>query len=241
MAVKIRPSLAMFLLPMERFAVSVRQHPASLIAICALTLAGLLGAVVFGALAAHGSSDFVLTVWIAWSLLLLRMIFRVFRWAVDYFVVTSDRMLIFTGLLTRTVSMIALEEVNDLSIRRSFGGRLLEYGDLEVQFGSPERAVQRIQFLPHPEKLYSLISEAMAPPGSHVCGMCDGAGNVYRRAGGQASLQSDSMDYRAFGERRRNLPRQGSLEVACPTCGGSGTLPGSGRSVEHENGPLGLE
>ncbi len=210
---------------------TVRQHPAALITSGAVTLAGLVAAASYGAMHSRGSSELVLAaVWIAWGLLALRIAYRLCRLFVDYFTVTSLRMLIVTGLLFRTIAMIPLGRVNDLSVRRSFFGRLLGYGELVVQYGSREQAPQRFQYIPYSERLYLLISDLLAPTTGDRCPTCGGRGTVFRRREAPASPEAAPADYRPAdmtGSEVKKLLRRGYLEVACPTCGGRQTVPGA--------------
>ena len=52
-------------------------------------VAGLLSGSV-----AHGNGAALDIIWLAWGFLLLRLIWKVANWSVDYFVVTSQRMLL---------------------------------------------------------------------------------------------------------------------------------------------------
>ena len=222
-------SVGRYLLPHEQSFVTVRQHPAALITSGAVTLAGLIAAASYGAMHPKGSSGLVLAaVWIAWGLLALRTAYRLCCLFVDYFAVTSLRMLIVTGLLLRKIAMIPLARVNDLSVRRSFFGRLLGYGELVVQYSSREQAPQRFQYIPYSEDLYLLISNLLAPGTGDRCPTCGGRGTVFRRREAPASPEAAAADYRpadVTGSEVKKLLRHGYLEVACPTCGGRQTVP----------------
>jgi membrane protein YdbS with pleckstrin-like domain len=222
------PSINRYLLPTEQSIVTLRQHPAALITSVAVALAGLAAAFSYNAMHSRGSSDLVLVaVWIAWLLLALRVAFRIARWYVDYFSISSLRILLTTGLAFRTVSMIPLGRVNDISLRRSFFGRLLGYGELVVQHGRREQTPQRFQYIPYPEQLYVLIRDLFAPPTEELCPTCDGRGTVFRHRGAGASPEASAAGYRSAGltgSGVRKLLRRGYLEVVCPTCAGRKTV-----------------
>ncbi len=150
-----------YLLPREVQVATVRQHPAVLIAPSALALGGLLVAGVVTATLASGL--FAEIIWGVWFLLFLRLIWKVVNWSVDYFVVTSERLLLTTGFLTRRVNMMPLTKVTDMSFRRSFPGRLLGYGEFIVESAGQDQALRNVEFIPYPEQLYLLICGMLFP------------------------------------------------------------------------------
>jgi len=89
--------------------------------------------------------------------LLLRLIWKIFNWAVDYFVVTSERLLYITGFLTRKAAMMPMNKVTDMSFQRSFPGRLMGYGEFIIESAGQNQALDRVRFIPYPEQLYLLV------------------------------------------------------------------------------------
>ncbi len=150
-----------YLLPREVQVATVRQHPAVLIPASAQTLIGLLIAGVVSATVLHGTAGLVL--WILWLVLLLRLVWKVMNWSVDYFVVTSERLLLATGFLTRQVNMMPLTKVTDMSFKRSFAGRLFGYGEFIVESAGQDQALRNVEFIPYPEQLYLLICGMLFP------------------------------------------------------------------------------
>jgi membrane protein YdbS with pleckstrin-like domain len=153
-----------YLLPNEQQVITVRRHPAVLIGPCILTLAGLLAAGVLSATVLHNDGALVAVVWLAWLVLFVRMIWKAVNWAVDFFVVTSHRILLTSGLLTRKVAMMPLTKVTDMSFQRSFAGRLFGYGEFIVESAGQDQALRRVDHIPYPEQLYL-----------EVCGMLFGS------------------------------------------------------------------
>jgi membrane protein YdbS with pleckstrin-like domain len=150
-----------YLLPREVQVATVRQHPAVLIPASALTLGGLLLAGILSATVVQGIPAAVL--WVAWLVLLLRLVWKVLNWSVDYFVVTSERLLLTRGFLTRRVNMMPLTKVTDMSFKRSFAGRLLGYGEFIVESAGQDQALRNVEFIPYPEQLYLLICGMLFP------------------------------------------------------------------------------
>jgi uncharacterized membrane protein YdbT with pleckstrin-like domain len=156
-------AVSKYLLPREVQVATVRQHPAVLIPVGGQALLGLLVAGVLSATVVGGNELLLAIIWIAWSVLLLRLIWKAINWAVDYFVITTERLLLTTGLLTRKVAMMPLSKVTDMSFRRSFGGRLLGYGEIIVESAGQNQALDRVEYIPYPEQLYLLVCGMLFP------------------------------------------------------------------------------
>jgi membrane protein YdbS with pleckstrin-like domain len=142
------------LLPHERQVITVRFHPAVLIGPVTVVLAGLALAGLLTTTLAHGNGTAMLVIWGVWGLLVIRLLFKIWNWLEDYFVVTSQRLLLATGVLTRTINMMPLSKVTDMRFERSAWGRLLGYGKFVVESAGQEQALQTVDFLPYPEQLY---------------------------------------------------------------------------------------
>src|ERR1039457_7422879 len=191
-----------YLLPHEHPVITVRRHPAILIGPSVEALGGLLVAAVLTATILHGNGLLVFIVWLAWILLFMRMVWKTVNWAVDFFVVTSQRMLLTSGVLTRKVAMMPLSKVTDMSFRRTFAGRLLGYGEFIVESAGQDQALRTVDHIPYPEQLYLEVCEMLWPPTPPPdCKMCNGSGNVM------------------LAEERR------LVAVTCPNCDGTGKAP----------------
>jgi uncharacterized membrane protein YdbT with pleckstrin-like domain len=166
-------AVSKYLLPREVQVATVRQHPAVLLPAGGLTLAGLIVAAVLSVTILRHNSLLVAIVWIAWAVLLLRLIWKAVNWAVDYFVITTERLLLTTGLLTRKVAMMPLSKVTDMSFRRSFAGRLLGYGEIIVESAGQNQALDRVEYIPYPEQLYLLVCGMLFPSGAEEAEAAD--------------------------------------------------------------------
>jgi hypothetical protein len=144
----------MHLLPHERKVISVHRHPAILIGPGVLALNGLLAAAVLATTVLHGNGPLVAAVWIASLMLSARAIWKAIDWTVTYFVVTPQRILLVSGVLTKKVMMLPLSKVTDMSFQRPFTGRLLGFGDFIIESAGQDKPLQIIDHLPYPEQLY---------------------------------------------------------------------------------------
>jgi uncharacterized membrane protein YdbT with pleckstrin-like domain len=142
------------LLPHERQVITVRFHPAVLIRPVAEVLGGLALAGLLSTTITHGNGTVLLVIWLLWLVLVLRLLYKIYEWLEDYFVVTSQRLVLATGIFTRTVNMMPLSKVTDMSFKRSTMGRLLGYGEFIVESAGQDQALRRVDHLPYPEQLY---------------------------------------------------------------------------------------
>jgi len=147
-------SVNRYLLPHERQVITVHQHPAVLIRPIFEVLVGLAIAGWLTTVFAKNNGIALLIIWILWGILFLRLAVKVFEWGETYFVVTSQRFILATGLLTRKVNMMPLSKVTDMSFQRSTMGRILGYGEFILESAGQDQALNKIDHLPYPEQLY---------------------------------------------------------------------------------------
>jgi uncharacterized membrane protein YdbT with pleckstrin-like domain len=147
-------SVNRYLLPHERQVITVHQHPAVLIRPIFEVLVGLAIAGWLTTVFAKNNGIAILIIWILWGIVFLRLAVKVFEWGETYFVVTSQRFILATGLLTRKVNMMPLSKVTDMSFQRSTMGRILGYGEFILESAGQDQALNKIDHLPYPEQLY---------------------------------------------------------------------------------------
>jgi membrane protein YdbS with pleckstrin-like domain len=169
-----------YLLPNEQQVITVRRHPAVLIGPSVLTLGGLLLAAVLSTTVLHGSDTGIVVVWLAWLVLFVWLVWKAVNWAVDFFVVTSHRILLTAGVFTRKVNMMPLTKVTDMSFQRTFAGRIFGYGEFIVESAGQDQALRNIDHIPYPEQLYL-----------EVCGMLFGSNDDQAGATGEPDAADD--------------------------------------------------
>jgi len=147
----------------EHQVITVRMHPAVLLAPVAIALAGLIAAVVLNGTLLRDLPFIMMLVWVGWIILFLRALWLAATWSVEYFVVTSQRMILTSGLLTRKVAMMPLNKVTDMSFQRSLGGRLFGYGEFILESAGQDQALRNIPFIPYPEQLYLEVCDLLFP------------------------------------------------------------------------------
>lgn len=139
----------------ERQVVAVRRH-AVLVARPFLEFLAVL--VIVGWLTAQPRLDSAEPLW--WLVLAAaaRFVWKLADWSAERFVVTSRRVMLISGLVTRKVAVMPLVKVTDMTYERSIPGRLLGFGSFVMESAGQDQALRRVDFLPHPDALYRDLS-----------------------------------------------------------------------------------
>ena len=116
-----------YLHPDESVIIVTRRHPATLIAPIILVVAGLTAALLYTA-SSRNSGIIVILIWSAFGLLVMNLIYKTLEWWAACLVVSSKRLLLITGVVTRWSGSLDLDKVKDIGFERSVVGRLLGYG-----------------------------------------------------------------------------------------------------------------
>ena len=150
---KVPTRIYKYLLPYEHRVITVHPHPAVLLKPFLLLLAGLILA---GGLTwvGYGHENVLIGIWVLFGILLAWFICKIIQRAVEYFVVTSRRMILAQGIFNRKVNMMPLTKVTDMSFQQTALGQLLGYGEFIVESAGQELALSHVMYLPYPEQLY---------------------------------------------------------------------------------------
>jgi len=104
---------------------------------------------------------------------LLYLGYQVLQWWLDHFVVTTRRVLLVSGVLTKRTAIMPLLKVTDMTYMQTPLARLLSYGTFIFESAGQDQALSRVDYLPGgPRQLYIQISAllfqnygaAMTPP-----------------------------------------------------------------------------
>jgi uncharacterized membrane protein YdbT with pleckstrin-like domain len=153
-----------YLLPHEQEVITVRKHPAVLLAPVAWAVIGLILAAVLSDTVLRHDSGLTWIVWAIWGLVFLNFLWAAINWAVDYFVVTSHRFIETTGLFSRKVAMMPLAKVTDMTFQRSVLGRILGYGTFILESAGQDQALSKVDHIPYPEQLYLEVCSLIFKP-----------------------------------------------------------------------------
>lgn len=152
-----------YLLPHEQEVITVRKHPAVLLAPFAWAAIGLVIAAVATETVLRHASGLTWVVWAAWGIVFLRFLWAAINWAVDYFVVTSHRFILTSGVFSRKVAMMPLVKVTDMTFQRSALGRMLGYGTFILESAGQDQALSTVDHIPYPEQLYLEVCSLIFP------------------------------------------------------------------------------
>jgi uncharacterized membrane protein YdbT with pleckstrin-like domain len=148
-----------YLLPSERRVIRVRRHWSFVLWDVFEAAALLAVAVMISYLLPAGSWLFENILWYAALIVVLRFAYVVVDWWVERIVVTDKRFMLTTGVFTTRVAMMPIGKVTDLTYERTWNGRMFGYGTLVVESAGQIQGLNRIEYIPQPERVYDAISE----------------------------------------------------------------------------------
>lgn len=147
-----------YLLPDEHLAIETRRHwmilmrPAlKSIAVIALALF-VLSSDPYSVPLRNGVTLVIIAV-------LLYLTYQITQWWLDHFIVTSRRVLLVSGVLTKRTAIMPLLKVTDMTYRQTPLARMLRYGTFVFESAGQDQALSRVDYLPGgPRQLYIQIS-----------------------------------------------------------------------------------
>jgi hypothetical protein len=101
---------------------------------------------------------------------------RAGEWWMRHFIVTRRRVLLTSGIVARTVTLLPLRRITDLTWKETVLGQVLGYGTFRFESAGQQQALSEITFLPRADLLYREVSELLF--GSDWGGAGDDEGNL---------------------------------------------------------------
>jgi uncharacterized membrane protein YdbT with pleckstrin-like domain len=147
-----------YLLASERRVIRMRRHWALLLVDILETAGLLVAAVLISFVLPLGWGVAQSVVWYLGLLVVVRFAYKALQWWVEKLLVSDRRVMIVSGVVTHKVTMTPISKVTDLTYERSAAGRLLGYGSLVVESAGQVQGLDRIDFLPEPERVYDAVS-----------------------------------------------------------------------------------
>jgi membrane protein YdbS with pleckstrin-like domain len=83
---------------------------------------------------------------------------RVGEWWMRHFIVTRRRVLLTSGVIVRTVTLLPLRRITDLTWEETFFGQILGYGSFRFESAGQDQALRHITFMPDAKKVYKEVS-----------------------------------------------------------------------------------
>ena len=157
---RARVDVEKYLLPGEEAVVATRRHWAVLIEPTARFLPVFvvgLGVLLIDPDNQVTSSAGILVVVAA----LVAYALRITEWWMRHFIVSRRRVLLTSGVLVRTVTLLPLARITDLTWRETPFGQLLGYGTFRFESAGQEQALRHLTYLPHAQTRYRQVSELL--------------------------------------------------------------------------------
>jgi membrane protein YdbS with pleckstrin-like domain len=157
------PMVRRYLFSTERFVGEWRRHWTLLWREMAAVIASTF---LLGYVAGLSSSPSMLVgaTSVLWGAILFWAAWKVGDWYFDRFVLTSRRVMVVSGMVTRKVAMMPLARVTDMAYNQGPIGRILNYGTFVLESAGQDQALREIIHLPNPRELYLLMVEEMYGP-----------------------------------------------------------------------------
>ena len=86
---------------------------------------------------------------------------RAGEWWMRHFIVTNRRVLLTTGIVVRTVALLPLRRITDLTYKETLLGQLLGYGTFRFESAGQQQALSEITYLPHAAQMYRRVSDLL--------------------------------------------------------------------------------
>lgn len=142
---------------------------------------------------------------IALLCLLVLVLPRYLRWATTHFVLTTDRLIFRSGVLSKLSKEIPLERVNDVTYSQSLWERLIRAGDLFIE-SAGERGQSIFEDIPRPEGVQVEIYRQMEANGQRMSGVAPRAPSVLEELERLANLRDrGAVTEDEFERKKRDL------------------------------------
>ncbi len=159
---KLPATVVTYLMPDEAVFVGVRKHPIVVLWPVVLILAGLVGALALTT-GGTGSSGFHLVIWLLFLVLVAWAGWKIIDWRLTYFVITENRLLLVTGVFSKSIGMMPMAKVTDMRLELTPLGRTFGYGKFVIESAGQEQALRDVPFVPYANQLYQEILAMIFP------------------------------------------------------------------------------
>jgi uncharacterized membrane protein YdbT with pleckstrin-like domain len=94
---------------------------------------------------------------------LLYLLLHVAEWWVRHLLVTRRRVLLTSGVIIRTVAVMPLRRITDLTWKETLFGQLLGYGTFRFESAGQQQGLDVITYVPNAAAIYRELSQLMFP------------------------------------------------------------------------------
>src|SRR5688572_1840251 len=86
---------------------------------------------------------------------------RAAEWWMRHFIVTRRRVLLTSGVIVRTVTLLPLRRITDLTWQETLLGQVLGYGTFRFESAGQDQALRHLTYLPDAQGLYREVSRLL--------------------------------------------------------------------------------
>jgi membrane protein YdbS with pleckstrin-like domain len=149
-----------YLLADEPPVIATRRHPAVLVRPFVRGIPALVVGVWVLQLDPHNGVSAILGLLVVLGALVYLGLY-IGEWWARHLLVTRRRVLLTSGVIIRTVAVMPLRRITDLTWKETFWGQLLGYGTFRFESAGQQQGLDVIDFMPHADALYKRLSELM--------------------------------------------------------------------------------
>lgn len=147
-----------YILPTERRILRVRAHWFLLLRDIAESGLAMVALILLQSYLPSSTVVNTLT-WYGGVVVVARLTILVIDWWVERIVITDQRVMMSTGIITQRLAMMPLRKVTDLTFQQTVLGRMLGYGTMVVESAGQIQALNRIEYMPKPDEIYEALTE----------------------------------------------------------------------------------
>ncbi|HEY0574755.1 MAG TPA: PH domain-containing protein [Pseudonocardia sp.] len=147
-----------YILPTERRILRVRAHWFLLLRDIAESGLAMVALILLQSYLPSSTMVNTLT-WYGGVVVVARLTILVIDWWVERIVITDQRVMMSTGIITQRLAMMPLRKVTDLTFQQTVLGRMLGYGTMVVESAGQIQALNRIEYMPKPDEIYEALTE----------------------------------------------------------------------------------
>jgi uncharacterized membrane protein YdbT with pleckstrin-like domain len=92
---------------------------------------------------------------------LLSYVLRVGEWWMRHFIVSRRRVLLTSGVIVRTVTLLPLRRITDLTWQETLLGQVLGYGTFRFESAGQDQALRHLTYMPDAQTRYREVSELL--------------------------------------------------------------------------------
>ncbi len=102
---------------------------------------------------------------------------RLAEWWMRHFIVSRRRVLLTSGVIARTVTLLPLRRITDLTWEETLLGQVLGYGTFRFESAGQDQALRHLTYLPDAQARYRQVSELLFGSDKAAAATGDDEGN----------------------------------------------------------------